>query len=577
MSNPGMYSSGGFAPNANLYRSAGDNDLYRSYEKFAGGAVDPRMYASPGGTALDPRLYASPGGASGQLPPRPSAAQQFVKNFGAFGPHGQPKGVGVGIRVEFNDARELVVAKVNDGGSAARDGTIRAGDVLLSVGQLAVAGKTLIQLRPFMIGPRGSTVALTLQRKHPGSTDTSSYTVDLVRGDNLYWLEAENQSTAAKLEVFRKQNSEVEVEMNNMRSILAQSQARAKMSEGEVQTMQSRYRQMENAIAKCNGDILEERQQSEAIREDLAKITNETQHRAQIRQYHEQLTRVEVQLGQVMASLAGEHEDSCKLVTQLDQEHMIAEVVSEKIRKHEGFVAESSDNHSNVKDIMEQRRLELKALQEQIAEAEAEYKSMDGDLEEADADVVHQSLTAAQVRTIFWFSFCIAMFDLRSLSHGNLLWRCTRSSCTESASRVVPARTSGEISRDGSWTHEIYLVCSVPLTFSAVGGGSEPIAYTTLTRIGCQTYVWVGCLRASVCMRGQSFFVITTAEADSEHKLVLSKAQRLVEKKELIRAVSDKRQLASNGLQRSVTIRSILCYLPCCENAQGPNDFCRMP
>ena len=52
--------------------------------------------------------------------------------------------------------------------------------------------------------------------------------------------------------------------------------------------------------------------------------------------------------------------------------------------------------------------------------------------------------------------------------------------------------------------------------------------------------------------------MIVAAEADSEHKLVLSKGQRLVEKKELVRAVSDKRQLASNGLQRLVIIRSIL-------------------
>ena len=44
--------------------------------------------------------------------------------------------------------------------------------------------------------------------------------------------------------------------------------------------------------------------------------------------------------------------------------------------------------------------------------------------------------------------------------------------------------------------------------------------------------------------------MITPAEADSEHQLVLSKGQRLNEKKDLVRAVSDKRQLASNGLLR---------------------------
>ena len=378
MSNP-IYSSGGTSANS-------CNDLYRSYEQFAGAPAP-----------VDPRMYVSPSGASSQMPPRPSAAQQFVQSFGGFGPHGQPKGVGVGIRVEFNETRDLIVAKVNDGGSAERDGTIRAGDALISIGQTAVAGKTLIQLRPFMLGPRGSTVALTLNRKQSGSNDSSTYTVQLVRGDNFYWLQAENQTSAAKLQVFTRQNDEVEMEMNNMRSILAQSQARAKTSEGEVQALQMRYRQMENAIAKCNGDILEERQHNEALKEKLTKSTDESEHRTQIRLYHEQLTRVEVQLGQVMASLEAEHEESCKLVTQLDQEQMIAEVVSQKIRKHEGFVADNSDRLSNVHQNMEQRKHELGALQKQLVAAEAEYTSMDGDFGGIDADAVYANLTAAQV------------------------------------------------------------------------------------------------------------------------------------------------------------------------------------
>lgn len=51
-------------------------------------------------------------------------------------------------------------------------------------------------------------------------------------------------------------------------------------------------------------------------------------------------------------------------------------------------------------------------------------------------------------------------------------------------------------------------------------------------------------------MRNVLRYVRTPAEADSEHQLVLSKGQRLSEKKDLVRAVSDKRQLASNGLLR---------------------------
>jgi hypothetical protein len=85
MSNPMLPprpgSSGPQMPNMMLYQSAGgdsrppSNDLYRSYEQFAG-IVDRRMYASP--------------------MQRVNAAQKFVQSFGGFGPHGQAKGIGVG-------------------------------------------------------------------------------------------------------------------------------------------------------------------------------------------------------------------------------------------------------------------------------------------------------------------------------------------------------------------------------------------------------------------------------------------------------------------------------------------------
>jgi hypothetical protein len=54
-------------------------------------------------------VYASGGGSAGPMQ-RATVAQQFVQSFGGVGPHGQAKGVGVGIRVEFNEARDLVVA-----------------------------------------------------------------------------------------------------------------------------------------------------------------------------------------------------------------------------------------------------------------------------------------------------------------------------------------------------------------------------------------------------------------------------------------------------------------------------------
>jgi hypothetical protein len=293
-----------FAPNSGPPLAPQSGDLYRSYEQFAGGA-DHRMYASAG---------------SGGAMQRPNTAQQFVQSFGGFGPHGQAKGVGVGIRVEFNEAKDLVVAKVNDGGSAHRDGTVRVGDILVAVGQTSVSGKTLLQLRPFMVGPRGSLVQLTFQRRvlREEADEVSEYTIELVRGDNLYFLQAENQSVASKLEIFKKQNREVEMEMDNMRTVLAQAEGRANMTDSEVQTLQTRYRQLQNAIENCNHDISEERSQQMGLQEQLRQIVEDNPYKNQIRQYHEKLTSVEEQLGTVMSNLEQEHEESCKLLTQVN-------------------------------------------------------------------------------------------------------------------------------------------------------------------------------------------------------------------------------------------------------------------
>ena len=96
--------------------------------------------------------------------------------------------------------------------------------------------------------------------------------------------------------------------------------------------------------------------------------------KSQIRQLHQQLTRVEVQLGQVMFELEEEHKEQCKLLLQIDQEHEFAMAASEKIREHEGFVSRNSRHHTSVEEIIVQRKEELKLLRNQISKAEAEHQ-----------------------------------------------------------------------------------------------------------------------------------------------------------------------------------------------------------
>jgi len=483
MSNPSLLpprpgSSGAQMPNMMLYQSAGgdsgppSNDLYRSYEQFAGG-VDPRMYESPMQHA--------------------NVADQFVHSFGGFGPHGQAKGVGVGIRVEFNQARDLVVARVNEGGSAQRDGTVRVGDILLAIGQTLVEGKTLVQLRPFMIGPRGSLVTLTFKRQVHGSGEFSEYTIELMRGDSLYFLQVENQVAESKLEIFRSNINEVKVEMDNMRTVLAQAQGRVKMTESEMQTMQTRYRQMQNAIEKCIGDIADERQMQANLRDNLQRIESENPYKEQLGAYHEKLTRVEATLGEVMSELGGEHGASCKLLTELDQEHSIAKLIAEKIRNHEGLVARSSEQTTSIEDVLAQRHEEMEHLKNQIAETQAEARRIEQEFETELADS-----NASQAR--------VALAQVLSF------WRCNE-----------------RFFFGGACRHEEYEISAldVPMTLTLA---------VVLQKERADLEVQLDCVRAAVM------------EAESEMEREVQKGKRLVEKQELVRIVADKRQQASGGL-----------------------------
>jgi len=170
---------------------------------------------------------------------------------------------------------------------------------------------------------------------------------------------------------------------------------------------------------------------------------------------------VEIQLGEVMSNLESEHEESCKLVTELDQEQRIAGMVSEKIREHEGYVARTSENISSVDDVKAQRTMEIEHLKTQIVDAEAARTFIEeecGNVHTA-ADTIQKKLAKAQT-------------ERRELE-----------------GKLVEVRN-------------------------------------------------------------------TLTEADSEHKLVENKGQRLFQKLDLVRNVSEKRQQASNGLQRSLELEN---------------------
>ncbi|KAJ1496368.1 hypothetical protein T484DRAFT_1759600, partial [Baffinella frigidus] len=106
--------------------------------------VDRSLYTSSPtvGLVADQRLYVS--GSSDDSSRRqaevfvkvqPAWAPAGPKGSGAVGPGGPHlKGIGLRVDLETEDGeRQFVVKSLSQKGSAARDGTIRVGDILLSV------------------------------------------------------------------------------------------------------------------------------------------------------------------------------------------------------------------------------------------------------------------------------------------------------------------------------------------------------------------------------------------------------------------------------------------------------------
>jgi hypothetical protein len=74
---------------------------------------------------------------------------------------------GVGMLIEQQEgSADVIVTHIKSGGAADREGSIKVGDLLLSVDGRPVAGMHLPYIFKIVAGPVGSTVTLQLRRSH---------------------------------------------------------------------------------------------------------------------------------------------------------------------------------------------------------------------------------------------------------------------------------------------------------------------------------------------------------------------------------------------------------------------------
>mmetsp|Transcript_83177 Transcript_83177/g.121792 ORF Transcript_83177/g.121792 Transcript_83177/m.121792 type:complete len:586 (+) Transcript_83177:83-1840(+) len=122
--------------------------------------------------------------------PDPSKADVTLMNEAKVALRRALKMEGVGIMVRRNKGGNFVVATIMPGSPASLLGQVEAEDVLLAVGGIETDGMSAQQLADAVLGPRGSSVSVTLrrstvQREVDGATHNLDrvYSVELVRSD----------------------------------------------------------------------------------------------------------------------------------------------------------------------------------------------------------------------------------------------------------------------------------------------------------------------------------------------------------------------------------------------------------
>lgn len=120
-------------------------------------------------------------------------------------------GIGLNFANDESD-NQLRVKSILKGGSAEKNGSIRVGDILISVGGNDIQGIPASELRNILRGEVGKSVTLTLLRIDVESGSTSNYEVYLVRGNAEKAVSEEKTQMQQQIEEIRKRLTYLKVE-----------------------------------------------------------------------------------------------------------------------------------------------------------------------------------------------------------------------------------------------------------------------------------------------------------------------------------------------------------------------------
>ena len=318
--------------------------------------------------------------------------------MGGYQSDGGTVQAGVGIFFQQEADGSVYVKTIVNGGSAERDGAVRVGDMILAVDDREVVGEPLSTLRGLILGPQGSRVRLSFERRE--AADIRQFECTLVRGTAEYLnglgggrgMEDDVDEARLQLRQALAHCQQDREELDRLRKMLQQERESAQRLEREIEELQQSNSE---ELARLN-DTLRKAEQSrrdgelqlhplEQREADLADELQRQKEKERLRkEYIEELKKRHEEEKNRLETIhlkeqAGRRDDQVLRLTaetalsrvQAELNKLLAHKESRKEREEE-YQARMDEENRRMKELVQvtdQLRLQLRDMESRVGQS----------------------------------------------------------------------------------------------------------------------------------------------------------------------------------------------------------------
>ncbi len=216
-------------------------------------------------------------------------------------------GIGVFFGQQRNDGR-VFIQNIVKGGSAERDGTVRNGDVLLSIENQSVQGASLSDLRNLILGAPGTFVELSFQRADGAGERT--FSVRLMRGTPEFFAQMKVKTLMVdEMERLRQALAIAQEELHRLRAALQEGEAQSERDRGELESLRTTLDTADAQLKAAQGAVGEEQRRQRQLEAQLRQLQLQfEQEVASVERLRQMLRQAELQLRTAQTALVSAQE-----------------------------------------------------------------------------------------------------------------------------------------------------------------------------------------------------------------------------------------------------------------------------